>query len=248
MQESALSKKGVVNMTADGGVVVGEVLAAAVLREVPKGVRKVSSWVKGRSILVVGQARSGKTSFYHFLRYGELEKEEETDITYDEKRSRGFVLRIGKAGSAELHIRQARDVPGQSGAVEHAKLVQRRRPHALVIMTDLTTPLTGADDRAAGAWLKLFSSHLADKLRGSLLTRRSLKSIIVVMNKADKAKKTKIEARRRAFKKILVDKLEPVYGSRARSIPIVQCVLVDKGRGSSQADALVRKLAKSLLE
>ena len=225
----------------------GKLASEVVRRVAPTLVQSVVNLISGRSVLVVGQAQAGKTSFYEFLRFGELAPEHYTEITYDETRTKSFAFRIGRDGRVELRIRCVRDVAGEAGAVVHAKLVQRRKPHALVVVTDLTTPINGEPDRAAGAWLELFCDHLADKLRTSRRTRRALQSIIVLMNQRDHATPKRVETRERAFRRILTDRLSTHYGVRAKTIPILPCILVDTKHGTNLADNVVRRLARDLV-
>jgi GTPase SAR1 family protein len=213
----------------------------------PGVVERLGHWFVGRDILAVGQARAGKTSFCEFLRFGTLEAEAPTRITYDDAHKRYFTIRVGREGDVAFRIRRSSDVPGQAGAVAHAHLVTRYRPHALVIVTDLTSPMKGEPDRAAGAWLRLFCEHLAEGLRSSWRTRRALRTIVLVMNKCDQVSEKKANVRAERFREILGQTLSGTYGIRAHEIPILPCALVKTEHGTELADRVVIRLAKALV-
>lgn len=220
----------------------------------PKGLKKLTNWIRGRRILVVGQGRSGKTSFISFL---------ETDTLFDEgyhQRSYGwgksrdkehrktwpFTISQGRGGALQLRVRSAIDVVGQATADRHGRFVREHRPHGLVIMTDLTLPAKGPD--GVVAWLKDFLDQLADELRADARLRRSLKSIVVVLNKADRVDEAKVRERRELVKGLMTQKLGPVLGQAARRYPVMPCILIDHPSARRLAGAVVAKLAHTVSE
>jgi signal recognition particle receptor subunit beta len=234
-------------MTPIEGSAIGIELGVGLLKRVtPKGLSWARTWLKGSEILVVGQARSGKTSFVDYLRYGTLEGLQETPISYDLTKTATFNIKMGRNSALELDVRRAVDVPGQHWPYDHACIVRARKPQALIIMTDASKPLEGGSDQAAGAWLQEFCEHLADALRKSSKLAKRLRQIIVVINKTDIVDQSEAAQRMREFRRTLVAVLGPVLGTTAKSIPILPCILVETPKGSSLVDALIRKLARSL--
>ncbi len=118
-------------------------------RVAPGGIEKVVNWIRGSEILIVGQARAGKTSFIDYFQYGILDFEDETEKTYQIEITPTFKIKMGRNTSLELKVKKGVDVPGQIGAIEHANIAYSRNPHAIVVILDVTTPLAGESDRAS---------------------------------------------------------------------------------------------------
>jgi hypothetical protein len=90
------------------------------------GLARVHTWLTGNEVLVVGPARTGKTSFVDYLRYGVLEPERETEKTIGTQKSASFRMKIGRDSSLELKVKRAVDVAGQIGPIEHASVVSAK--------------------------------------------------------------------------------------------------------------------------
>ena len=229
-------------------------LGIALVREVPKGIGRITSWVRGRRILVIGAARSGKTSFLKYLQYGLLSPEGEQTPSYgfgrkrdqDHHKTKNFVVKTGRDNMLQLHVRNAIDVVGQVPAESHAQFVRKHKPHALVIILDSSVALKGPN--SLGNWLKNFSEELALILGDEAAVRRSLQTMIVVMNKADKANATQLSKRRNAVLSILKRGLGPTMPIRPQDIPVLPCILVENSEGGKLADIVIKKLALQIQE
>lgn len=57
---------------AEAGAVLLKVGVAVVERVAPGGLALFKSWLKGKEVMIVGQARAGKTTFIDYLQYGFL--------------------------------------------------------------------------------------------------------------------------------------------------------------------------------
>jgi len=213
-------------------------------RTVPSGIAAVRHWWKGRTILVVGQSRAGKSTFIDYLRYGIFKEEKDTEKTYDVTDSARFTVAMGKDDSLQLMIKSVTDVPGQIGAAAHADLAYKVNPHAILIFTDLLTPLDGDMDRASGAWLKEFCERLETKWRPRKKANK-IKSIIVVMNKKDKAHQDAAYKCKKRFEGILKT-LHDTRGDMAQRIEIMPCVLVTNPCEHKLVDGVITHLAKQL--
>lgn len=228
------------------GAALVEVGIAVIERTVPGGIARVKSWLKGKEVLIVGRSRAGKTSFVDYLQYGFFEDEKETTKTWDKVLSRRFDVKMGRNSALELKVKTVVDLPGQWGPMFHADLVFQRSPHAVLVFTDLTTPLQGPPEQASAAWLRDFCEHLESLWRARPRRRNRVMTMIVLMNKFDKATERKTDARKRAFRKILDAKFQMARGSMMDEIVIVPSIMVNNPQGTKLVDSVIVHLAKRL--
>jgi len=104
---------------------------AVIQRAAPKGISLIKAWFKGKLVIVVGQARAGKTTFLDYLQYGFFSDEKETFKTDVITPSARFDVKLGRNAELELSVQSVVDVPGQPGATFHADLIHKRKPHAV---------------------------------------------------------------------------------------------------------------------
>lgn len=57
----------------EAGATLLKVGVAVIQRITPGGIALFKSWLKGKEIMIVGQARAGKTTFVDYLQYGLFE-------------------------------------------------------------------------------------------------------------------------------------------------------------------------------
>jgi GTPase SAR1 family protein len=228
------------------GASIVKVGVAVIQRAAPSGIALLKSWLKGKEVLIVGQARAGKTTFVEYLRYGLFEDEKEKEKTKREEKTARFNVKMGRDSSLELSVKRVRDVPGQWGPMAHADLVVDHRPHALLIFIDLTRPLRGESERASAAWLVEFCRHLESRWRIKGRKANRIKSIILVMNKLDKSDARKMESRKKEFRKILDAELREARGRMMDEIAILPCVVVTNPEGTKAVDSVITHLAKAL--
>lgn len=228
------------------GATLLKVGVAVIQRVAPTGIALIKSWIKGKEVLVIGQARAGKTTFIDYLQYGLIEDEKHTFKTLDVTDSARFNVKMGRDSALELMVRTTVDVPGQFGASAHADIAFQRRVHALLIFIDLTTPLKGSPDRASSAWLSEFCKRLDSLWRAKGRKSNRVKSIILVMNKVDKSTIRKVDARRKEFRKILDTDLREARGQMIDEIAIMPCAVVTNPEGTKAVDSVIAHLAKAL--
>ena len=132
----------------------------AIERTVPSGLAAVRRWLRSKKVVVVGQSRAGKSTFIDYLHFGFFGDEKDTRKTHAPERTAQFTLEVGKDKTLQVTLQTVVELPGQYGAVAHANMVFSERPHGIVVFTDLTTPLEGEGDRAAGGWLTDFCTQL----------------------------------------------------------------------------------------
>jgi hypothetical protein len=203
---------------------------------------RLATYARGKEILIVGPGSAGKTKFAQYLRWGALGSEGHRDMTYGVTKSPAFVMEIGREPGLTLRVRRAVDTPGQVGPRHHALLVGRRKPHAVVVMLDCSTSLS-----ATVRWLGLFCNDLDTVLRRGAYAARRLSTIVVLLNKRDKIDSGESDELRQAVRQVLRQYLSvPLGVERANAIPILDCVSVQTGRGTTLIDGVVARLTETL--
>lgn len=217
-------------------------------RPATKGIAWAYTTITGRQVLILGPARAGKSSFRDFLRYGVLETEQPTQKTVETQQTTAFRVSIGRDESLVLKVRSAIDVPGQVGPMEHAKIAEKRRPHAIVVMLDLSAPWAGDSERATAKWLIEFCNHLEERLRSNKTMLKRLKGLIFVANKSDTQTQEALEKRISDIRRIIAKNLDGVYATKVEAMPIMPCILIQHEAAQPLAEAVIIRLAKMLSE
>jgi hypothetical protein len=203
---------------------------------------RLTTYARGKEILIVGPGSAGKTKFARYLRLGALDPEGQRNMTYGVTKSPAFLMGIGREQGLTLRVRRAVDTPGQVGPRHHALLVGRRKPHALVVMLDCSSSLS-----ATVRWLGLFCDSLDTVLRRGSYAARRLDAIAVLLNKRDKIDSGESDELRQAVRQVLNQYLSVSLGvARVSSIPILECVSVQTGRGTTLIDGVIAQLTESL--
>lgn len=229
-----------------GSATVLEVGLSVLQRAAPKGLAAVKSWIYGKQVVILGPPRAGKTTLVDYLQYGIFEEEKETSKTPEKRRTPRFDVKMGRDGALELNVKSALDVPGQYGAVAHADTAFDYRAHAIVIVLDLTSPLKGKSENSSCNWVYEFCRRLETKWRVRGKRGNRLKSMIVLLNKADKVDKRRITSCQKALRKILDQELRQSRGNMTDPVEIRETVLVTNPRGTEAVDGIVTHLAKQL--
>jgi signal recognition particle receptor subunit beta len=225
----------------------GESTAAESTVETPRrvpvqGLARVTTYIRGKEILILGPGRAGKTKFAQYLRLAALDPEGKREMTYAVTKSPAFVLDLGREEGLVLRVRRAVDTPGQVGPLQHALLVARRRPHAVIVMLDCS-----GDPMSTLRWFYLFCNALDAVLRKVPYLARRLQEMVVLLNKRDKIDDREFAKLRQAVRKVLERHLTVVWGEeRVRSIPILECISVRTGRGTALIDGVVAQLTQRL--
>ena len=207
-----------------------------------KGFSRLTTYLRGKEILILGPGRAGKTKFAQYLRWAALDSEGKREMTYAVTKSPAFVVDLGREEGPELKVRRTVDTPGQVGPLQHALLVARRRPHAVLVMLDCSS-----DSMSTLRWFFLFCNALDNVLRKASLVARRLQEIVVILNKRDKIDDQEFDKLRQAVRKVLERHLSVVWGEqRVRSIPILECIAARTERGTTLIDGVIAQLAERL--
>ncbi len=203
---------------------------------------RLTTYARGKEILIVGPGSAGKTKFAQYLCWGALDAEGRRDMTYGVTASPAFALEIGREQGLTLRVRRAVDTPGQVGPHLHANLVGRRKPHAVIVMLDCTSSTL-----ATLRWLGLFCNSLDTVLRRGSYAARKLSTIVVLLNKRDKIDDAESDELRQEVRRVLNQYLSvPLGVERANSIPILDCVSVQTGQGTTLIDGVIAQLTERL--
>ena len=231
--------------------IVGEGIALKVgveliKRVAPTGIAWVSTWLKGRRILIVGQPRSGKTSFANFLRFGVFaDPRHKTPRTREIKKSAAFTVNLGREQALRLDVRNVIDTVGQVAAGEHAKNVREYTPHAVVVILDMSAPWAGQDEYSVQYYATEFFDYLAEVLRTNRKVRKNLKTLMIVLNKKDLATASKLSGCMRDLRKVLTEQLVHSFGASVRDAPILKMTLVESADEGQSATHVIKTLALS---
>ena len=217
--------------------------AGATQRARPRGLYGLITHALGKEILVLGPSTAGKTKFTEYLRLGTLDVEGRREMTYRVRKSPAFTVGLGPEKGFVLKVRRAVDTPGQVGPLQHATLVGRRRPHAIVVVLDCS--------RAAlmmVTWLHLFCDRLDTVLRRGSYARRRLGQILVLLNKRDRIASDECEQLKDGVRQVLKQHLSVVLGAdRVQAIPVLECIAVETEHGTELIDHVIGSLAERLI-
>ncbi len=214
----------------------------AIMRISPRRISWLRTYATGKELLILGPSGAGKTTFAEYLRLGILEPEGKQEMTYAITKSPTFSVAVGPEGTLILKVRRAVDPPGQVGPLQHATLVGRRKPHAVIVMLDASKTVS-----ATISWLRLFCDRLDTVLRKKPSAQRRLSEIVVVLNKRDKINKKRSDKVKRDVQKVLSRYLSVVLGTtRACSIPVSECISVRTKPRRVSIDDVITDLAARL--
>jgi len=209
----------------------------------PKGWALLQSWWLGKELLIVGQARAGKTTLRNYLQLGEFDDAVPTEETPEIEETERFQVTVGTRSALKLFVSRAIDSPGQVGSIEHANYAYDRNPHALIIVLDLTTPFEGDPDRASGSWLRRYETLWRANPKNK---KNRVKAIIVVVNKADKVDPVTLEKRTKEYRDIVESELKDAKGKITGSVGVLPCSVVTNPNGEKLVGRVVDQLTKAV--
>ncbi len=193
----------------------------------PKAFKWLKTKAVGRTLLVVGPAEAGKTSYVRYLRTQVLQREGYLPRTEDVEKSPSFLIKVGPTGQLYLDAKYMRDTPGEASIATVVKYVLRYKPHALVIVLDLR----GEEYERSRKWLEDFCAKMVEKTtvktRKVLRTQKRMRYIQILTNKIDKVKKKKAAERKDKVQGIARDELVKVYAGVGANIFAFPTVLVN---------------------
>lgn len=215
----------------------------AIKRTAPRGLEWVATYLRGIKMLILGPGGAGKTSISDYLDLGELNAIQPHTKTLDIRKSKTFKILVGRNNSLNLRIRRTIDVPGQTGPVAHADLVNEFRPHVLLVVLDSSTSAS-----ALSSWLDPFCERLEHHYRADKRLLRKNRGIFVALNKRDLVARQKdYDARKRRVTERLLQGLGQVLGKQtANAIPVMPTIAVHNQNDSALLDELIKRIAKQI--
>jgi len=196
--------------------------------------------------VIAGPPRAGKTTLVRYIQYGIFQHAEETQRTYDPIESQRFNLQLGADKKLEVSVKTAVDLPGQYG-VPLADAVFERRPHALVILLDVSRELDGDDDGGVpcAGWLTNFCIRFDQRWLADP-GRNRLRCVIVAMNKMDLVPADAMTTAERAYKQIMAQHWKASRGPHTDEPLFRPAVTVENPDGMKWVDSILVDLATSL--
>lgn len=83
-------------MAADGvGVVILKLIVELVKKASPEGLARITNFLSGKTLLILGPSRAGKSTLVDYLEHGELEAEAPTERTREETPTTSFAVHTG---------------------------------------------------------------------------------------------------------------------------------------------------------
>ncbi|MFE2124546.1 Rab family GTPase [Rhodococcus aetherivorans] len=215
-------------------------------RSAPAAFKWVRAVAKGKTIVIVGPGRTGKTTFLNYIHHGVFQHNQATNRTLVPEESKRFDLEVGPSKNLKLHVSSAIDTPGQYPDI--SKFVHSKRPHALIIVLDLSSNLKDPDPaKSSAAWLDEFLTRLDQRWIASRASRNRLRSVIVVLNKADLVSESTYAKHETRYRKIMKDSFRVAKGSMQQDVLYKKCIMVENPYGTKFVDAVIFDLAKSLV-
>jgi hypothetical protein len=230
--------------TVRGKATKAEALADTPRPVLVKGFSRLATFIRGKEILILGPGNAGKTKFAQYLQRAALDPEGKREMTYAVTRSPAFVVDFGQKEGLMLRVRRAVDTPGQVGPLQHAILVARRKPHAVIVILDCS-----GDPLATLRWFCLFCNALDSVLRKVAPVAGRLQEMVVLLNKRDKIEDKEFARLHQAVRKVLERFLTVAWGEeRVNAIPVQECILARTGRGTALIDGVIAQLTERLLK
>jgi GTPase Era involved in 16S rRNA processing len=162
-----------------GGTII-KASVGVVVKNTPLGLQKIGAWAKAKRILIIGQARAGKSTLFLTLQNGELFPEMNTPETRVPRQSGLISLGTENTGKV-VSFKQVKDVPGHFSHFSQADLFRKTKAPITVILLDATrTDYT--------EWLSSFISEL-EKQWNVNKRKQNFKNgnLVILLNKMDKA-------------------------------------------------------------
>jgi hypothetical protein len=164
--------------------------------------------------------------------------------TEDDSKSAAFSIKSGKDNMLQLQVRSILDTVGQVNARDHARAVIRHKPHAIVIVLDVSGQWEGDNNYSSRFYLSELLENLAHELHPRAFIAQHPSNITVLLNKSDKVDPSVIAELAKHVRESLNSKLTR-FGPAVKKIPVLPCSLIEE-EGGALPEKVIRNLALSL--
>jgi putative ribosome biogenesis GTPase RsgA len=213
------------------------------------GIAKLKAILAGKTLTVIGPPESGKTTFLDYVRYGVFQPAGPTEPTLAVQRSKDFKLKVGEHQTLVVSIKTAVDTPGEGNPHQLADAFFELRPHALVIMLDVSAPLDDPKNKFSSApWLRNFCVQAEQRALGVKAKKIRLRSVVVALNKADLVSEQELKQCEKAYKQIMGQHWKIAAGPSGGIPAFRKCIAVANDEGTQWVDAILVHVAKKLSE
>lgn len=222
--------------------ILGGIATAAIISLAQRSPR-VMAWFKryflGLKLLIVGPKRSGKTSFYNFLKHDYFADQRGTNKTKEVIEIKSFD--VNKGGELNLPIKKALDIPGQLNTLDQADLMRQETPQAIIIFTAVDNA-----NPSCSQWLRSFLIDLRDVLDKNVSVSSNLVSLTIVLNKIDLVSEQESDRLISEMQNIVDDTLRPLIQNNVRLIDVIPCTLYKKAGGERTANTIVLSVVEAV--
>ena len=224
-----------------------------VKEEVTGFVRKAKVWIKSSNVMIIGQERSGKTSFYRYLLYDLKRPEQHIPITALTESSGATTVKVGERLQAT--VRNYYDVPGQISPTELAEKVGRAKPRLLVVFLNARLPFKAEETGQyvdIYKWVDAFFGRLGEIFRTKKGLSGKIRDIIVVVNKIDVLYDTGEIERFSNYQEVIrglaCEHLQTSMGTKMKDLLVLPCcTVVNSSRPHQQDDKLMKLLVEEII-
>jgi GTPase SAR1 family protein len=224
------------------GAGAGAILAFA--GRSPQAMLWLKRYVLGSNILIVGHARAGKTSFYNYLRHGQLAETLPTQRTDTVETTRSYSIKLG---DKVVDISTSLDIPGDLPIGDQIEVIQRKQPHAILVFL---SPLsrenlkTEVEWLPAELWLRIFIQQFRILLERDPQLAKKLACLRIVLNKSDLVAQQELTAKCDQLHSILSKELGQAFDTVLA--PIFPCTLMKDKGGELAANTVTLELISCL--
>lgn len=213
-----------------GSAIIGKIGVGVLKAVAPGAFAWIKTQVVGKTVLFVGPARVGKTSFINYLRAGHYVDLDDYVPRTQEVSNVGSLQMKSSNGIVSIDVKKIIDTRGQDFADEHAHLVSESKPHAICLILDASGDWGAGEDssRNQKLWLDEFADGLCEQRESNPAMFNRLKSFSILLNKVDAISAGEFAKREIAVKNTLIKKLTGANAKVAKKINIKPLSLIEE--------------------
>lgn len=224
-------------------------LAKPIVKELaPYGIKFIKVLVMGKKIMICGPSNAGKSHFKLFFLndlFLPAVSEQERESTYDFESEKYKLIKYGKNKNQYFWLKSFIDSPGEIPPKYQVRRLEAFKPKGLIIYLNCEDFERNKRNCNSTKWLKLFYSYLRNTLQRNIKLNKSLKLIIIILNKYDKINKTNYKNFKEIVNKMTFEYLDQCYIQfyyKNRNIPILPCISVENKEGDKYLVSIINNI------